>query len=53
MLETAIHFGVSLRPSYTTWPALREWGRKVEALGYESFWAGQPVVKSGTLRMAS
>jgi F420-dependent oxidoreductase-like protein len=40
----AIHLGVSLRPSYTTWPALREWGRRVEALGYDSLWTSDHFI---------
>jgi alkanesulfonate monooxygenase SsuD/methylene tetrahydromethanopterin reductase-like flavin-dependent oxidoreductase (luciferase family) len=38
------HIGVSLRPVYTTWDALRTYGLLVEALGYDSVWTSDHFI---------
>ncbi len=42
------HFGLSLRPSYTTWPALRAYGLLADTLGYDSLWASDHFIAGET-----
>jgi F420-dependent oxidoreductase-like protein len=42
----ALHLGVSLRSSYTSWAALRSTGLLVEQLGYDSLWTSDHFMGS-------
>src|SRR5262249_5892064 len=33
-----MHYGVSVFPQYTTWPAMRDVGVELDALGFDSLW---------------
>src|SRR6266540_2782984 len=40
------HLGVSLRPAYTSWPELRDYGLLVDELGYDSLWTSDHFMGS-------
>src|SRR5262249_50883941 len=44
--QPRVHFGVSVRSSYTSWEALRDCGRRVEELGFDSLWTSDHFMGS-------